>query len=140
MDSAIGKVPIFKLSVPTGETIGPKVAEGDEASEATIMKPVLLWNVESEKLRHAKPHFSIPSLHSEMPIARRGSMQVFVKMLDGKTLTLAIKFDDTIDSVKSKIYCRAGIPVKEQGLVFAGKQLESEGGRTLADFNVSFHI
>lgn len=74
------------------------------------------------------------TLHLVLALRGGGGMQVYVKTLTGKILTINVEPSDTIADVKSKIEELKGIPANPIQLTFGGSRLEDD--KTLSHYDI----
>ncbi len=93
------------------------------------------YNVPNDGTLHVIPSMKPPVAHGTMQPATYGTMQLFVKYLLGKTLTLNdVRPSSTIYEVKEMIAAKEGISPDQQRLIFCSRQLEDD--RTLEHYGI----
>ena len=98
---------------------GHRVSLGDSSSSSSSSSSLILRNVVLGQDGHQ---------------LRGGAMQLFVKTLTGKTVSIEVEEGESIEDVKAKISEKEGVPPEQQRLIFGGQQLEDS--KTLDDYNV----
>jgi len=77
---------------------------------------------------------SSPTLLNRVLSTPRGGMQLFVKTLTGKTVSIEVEEGESIEDLKAKIAEKEGIPPEQQRLIFGGQQLQD--AKTIDDYNI----
>ncbi|KAJ0817851.1 putative Ubiquitin-like domain-containing protein [Helianthus annuus] len=137
VNSCTGKT--ISLLVNPTYTISKVKSQIEYKEEVPVDEQVLIFNemVLSDSGTLSEFHINRKSTITLVRKSRgfTESMQIFIKMLTGETITLEVKPSDTIHNIKAKIQDVVDIPPDEQELIFNEMYLHDID--TLASYNIS---